>query len=168
MTWLNRQPEDHQDWPIVSSRTARLGVSNGGGQNFPFFPVNLAHTISWNYALRCKHMVPYSKSKAASSTTVQLCLSFYEKFYLERVERDFLLISQLFLVALLGQQGSPALEMWILNQGSQDYTFTLWLQRDNSEFLALHQPSAHPALMPTSTSQIFLNRKYLFSSSISK
>lgn len=51
------------------------------------------------------------------------CLSFYEKFNLESVEWDFLLINRLTLVGLLqigGEQGSPALEMGILNQGSQD------------------------------------------------
>lgn len=124
------------------------------------FPVSLAHTLSWNEALKCIHTVPYSKSTATSSPTVQLYLSFYKKFYLESVEQDFLLISQLILVALLQTGGQ---------QDSQDVTFTLWLQRDNSKFLALHLPSAYPALMLSPTSQNFLkNSKYLCIASISK
>lgn len=72
-------------------------------------------------------MVPYSKSTATSSATTQFCLAFYEKFNLESVEQNLLLISRLILVALLqicGQQGSPALEMGMLNQHSHDWTFT--------------------------------------------
>lgn len=124
------------------------------------FPVSLAHTLSWNEALKCKYTVPYSKSTATSSPTVQLYLSFYKKSHLESLEQDFLLIRQLILVALLQIGGQ---------QDSQDMTFTLWMQRGNSEFLALHLPSAYPALMLTPNSQNFLkNSKYLCITSISK